>query len=55
MRRPACGAGNQHESQVRPLVGGCTGTAEQDGEAAAPFPQLRIVALSARARRSVQA
>ena len=32
---------------------GCTGTAEQDGEAAAPFPQLRIVALTARAGRAV--
>ena len=32
---------------------GCTGTAEQDGEAAAPFPQLRIVALTARAGRAM--
>ena len=32
---------------------GCTGTAEQDGEGAAPFPQLRIVALTARAARAV--
>ena len=32
---------------------GCTGTAEQDGEAAAPFPQLRIVALTARACRAM--
>jgi hypothetical protein len=31
---------------------GCTGTAEQDGEAAAPFPQLRIVALTARGGRA---
>ena len=31
---------------------GCTGTAEQDGEGAAPFPQLRIVALTARAARA---
>jgi len=32
---------------------GCTGTAEQDGEAAAPFPQLRIVALTVRAGRAM--
>ena len=32
---------------------GCTGTAEQDGEGAAPFPQLRIVALTARAGRAM--
>jgi hypothetical protein len=32
---------------------GCTGTAAQDGEAAAPFPQLRIVALTARAGRAM--
>jgi len=32
---------------------GCTGTAEQDGEAAAPFPQLRIVGLTARAGRAM--
>jgi len=32
---------------------GCTGTAEQDGEGAAPFPQVRIVALTARAGRAV--
>ena len=28
---------------------GCTGTAAEDGEGAAPFPQLKIVALAARA------
>ena len=32
---------------------GCTGTAEQGGEGAAPFPQLRIVALTARAGRAM--
>jgi Insertion element 4 transposase N-terminal len=32
---------------------GCTGTVEQDGEGAAPFPQLRIVALTARAGRAM--
>jgi len=32
---------------------GCTGTAEQDGAGAAPFPQLRIVALTARAGRAM--
>ena len=32
---------------------GCTGTADQDGEGAAPFPQLRVVALTARAGRAM--
>ena len=32
---------------------GCTGTAVQDGAGAAPFPQLRIVALTARAGRAM--
>ena len=32
---------------------GCTGTAAQEGEGAAPFPQLRIVALTARAGRAM--
>jgi hypothetical protein len=32
---------------------GCTGTAEQGGEGAAPFPQLRVVALTARAGRAM--
>ena len=32
---------------------GCTGTAAQDGEGAAPFPQLRIIALAARAGRAM--
>jgi hypothetical protein len=31
---------------------GCTGTASQDGSGAAPFPQLRIVAVTARAGRA---
>jgi hypothetical protein len=32
---------------------GCTGTAAQEGEGSAPFPQLRIVALTARAGRAL--
>ena len=32
---------------------GCTGTAEQEGQGAAPFPRLRIVAPAARAGRAV--
>ena len=32
---------------------GCTGTASQDGEGSAPFPQLRVVALTARAGRAM--
>jgi hypothetical protein len=31
---------------------GCTGTASQEGEGSAPFPQIRIVALTARAGRA---
>ena len=32
---------------------GCAGTASQEGEGAAPFPQLRVVALTARAGRAM--
>ena len=32
---------------------GCAGTAARDGEGAAPFPQLRIVAVTARAGRAM--
>jgi hypothetical protein len=32
---------------------GCAGTASQDGEGSAPFPQLRVVALTARAGRAM--
>lgn len=32
---------------------GCTGTAGQEGEGAAPFPQVKIVALTARAGRAM--
>ena len=32
---------------------GCTGTASQDGEGSAPFPQVRVVALTARAGRAM--
>jgi len=32
---------------------GCTGTAEREGDGAAPFPQVRIVALTARAGRAM--
>ena len=32
---------------------GCTGTASQEGEGAGPFPQVRIVALTARAGRAM--
>jgi Insertion element 4 transposase N-terminal len=38
--------GNRKES-------GCAGTANQDGEGAAPFPQLRIVAVTSRAGRAM--
>jgi hypothetical protein len=39
---------NRADLPVNRAMFGCTGTAEQDGEAAAPFPQPRIVALTAR-------
>ena len=32
---------------------GCTGTAAEDGEGAAPFPQLKVVALAGRAGRAM--
>ena len=32
---------------------GCTGTAAEDGEDAAPFPQLKVVALAGRAGRAM--
>src|SRR5216683_2784489 len=32
---------------------GCTGTAGEDGEGAAPFPQLKIVALTARVKEGI--
>ena len=32
---------------------GCTGTAAEDGEGAAPFPQLKVVALARRAGRAM--
>jgi hypothetical protein len=38
--------------EIRAMFG-CTGTAAQEGEGAAPFPQLRIVTLTARAGRAV--
>ena len=44
---------NLADTQANRAMFGCTGTAEQDGEAAAPFPQLRIVALTARAGRAM--
>ena len=34
---------------------GCAGTAAQEGEGSAPFPQLRVVAVTARAGRALAA
>jgi hypothetical protein len=52
-----CAAGgmlvNLADTPANRAMFGCTGTAAQDGEAAAPFPQLRIVALTARAGRAM--
>ena len=44
---------NVADTTANRAMSGCTGTAAQDGEAAAPFPQLRIVALTARAGRAM--
>jgi hypothetical protein len=44
---------NLADTEANRKAFGCTGTAEQEGEGAAPFPQLRIVALTARAGRAV--
>ena len=44
---------NLADTEANRQAFGCTGTAEQEGEGAAPFPQLRIVALAARAGRAM--
>ena len=44
---------NIADTPANRAVFGCTGTAEQDGEGSAPFPQLRVVALTARAGRAM--
>ena len=43
---------NLADSPANRAFFGCTGTAEEEGEGAAPFPQLKIVALTARACRA---
>ena len=52
-----CAAGgmvvNVADTPANRAMSGCTGTAARDGEGAAPFPQLRIVALTARAGRAM--
>jgi hypothetical protein len=44
---------NLADSPQNRAMFGCTGTAAQDGEGAPPFPQLRVVALTARAGRAM--
>src|SRR5216683_2895073 len=44
--------GNVADTPANRAFFGCTGTAAEDGEGAAPFPQLKIVALTARAGRA---
>jgi len=44
---------NLADTEANRMEFGCTGTAEQEGEGAAPFPQLRVVALTARAGRAM--
>jgi hypothetical protein len=52
-----CAAGgmlvNLADTPESRAMSGCAGTAAQDGEGAAPFPQLRIMALTARAGRAM--
>jgi hypothetical protein len=44
---------NLADTEANRKAFGCTGTASQDGDGSAPFPQLRIVALAARAGRAM--
>jgi len=44
---------NVADTPANRAMSGCAGTAEQDGEGAAPFPQVRIVALTTRAGRAM--
>jgi hypothetical protein len=44
---------NVADTQANRKAFGCAGTAEQDGTGSAPFPQLRVVALTARAGRAM--
>ena len=44
---------NVADTEVNRKAFGCSGTASQDGDGAAPFPQVKMVALTARAGRAV--
>jgi Insertion element 4 transposase N-terminal len=44
---------NVADTEANRKAFGCSGTASQDGDGAAPFPQVRVVALTARAGRAV--
>jgi hypothetical protein len=44
---------NSADADANRKAFGCTGTASQDGEGSAPFPQVRIVAVTARAGRAM--
>ena len=44
---------NVADTEANRKAFGCAGTASQEGEGAAPFPQLRVVALTARAGRAM--
>ena len=44
---------NVADTEANRKAFGCAGTAEQDGKGSAPFPQLRVVALTARAGRAM--
>ena len=43
---------NVADTEANRKAFGCSGTANQDGDGAAPFPQARMVALTARAGRA---
>jgi Insertion element 4 transposase N-terminal len=44
---------NAADTQANRKAFGCTGTASQDGAGSAPFPQVRIIAVTARAGRAM--
>jgi hypothetical protein len=54
---PVCGTDgmlvNVADTPANRKAFGCTGTASQDGAGSAPFPQLKIVAVTARSGRAM--
>ena len=50
---PPTGCSSPSDTEANRKAFGCTGTAAQDGTGSAPFPQVRIVAVTARAGRAM--